>query len=354
MSRRPKCPVTAPTTLSTAAPSVTSQAKAAALIRYVAVSSRATLSAWSRLRAYTTAMCTPSFASARQMRCPSPPLPPVTNATAPLRSIRSLRYAGAQPPYSVSPRPRTVCDRAREQARPSSGRKEGRLLRLGQPAGAHQATGAGAGVFLLFEDRRAGDEGGAVAMGPLHEPPPAGRQIGYHLRLMQSQPREVDQIEVGAQPRLEAAAIGEAEELGRLAGLHFDELRQRQAGTAMAIAAPMGQHERRHAGVDDRAAMRAAVAEAQQCPRIGQHLAHRPVIAVGVVDDREEQKSVEPFDQVIIGDFLRARILARGNGGDALVRRRLIIGSGAGHHIHAIPAPDHVLPRLRQPGELAL
>src|SRR5262245_21706349 len=87
MSRRPKRPVTSPTTRSTAAPSVMSQAKAAALICCRDVSSRATPSAWSRLCAYMTAICAPSFASAWQMRCPSPPFPPVTNATAPFSSM---------------------------------------------------------------------------------------------------------------------------------------------------------------------------------------------------------------------------------------------------------------------------
>src|ERR1700749_2413401 len=37
-----------------------------------------------------TARCAPSSASAWQMRCPSPPLPPVTSATMPFRSIASL------------------------------------------------------------------------------------------------------------------------------------------------------------------------------------------------------------------------------------------------------------------------
>src|SRR4051812_1775187 len=38
-----------------------------------------------------TARWTPSCASAWQMRCPNPPLPPVTSATMPFRSIASLR-----------------------------------------------------------------------------------------------------------------------------------------------------------------------------------------------------------------------------------------------------------------------
>ncbi len=116
----------------------------------------------------------------------------------------------------------------------------------------------------------------------------------------------------------------------------------------------MRQHEGGDAGVDDRAAMRAAVAEPEKRARISQHFAHRRVVAVGVVDDREEQEPVEPLDQVIIDDLLRAQIAARGNRRDALLRRRLVIGCGTGHDVHAVPAAHHVLPRLGQPGELGL
>src|ERR1700722_15590397 len=51
-----------------------------------------------------TATCAPSCASAWQIRCPSPPLPPVTSATTPFRSIASLLYcecAVASPPLPL-------------------------------------------------------------------------------------------------------------------------------------------------------------------------------------------------------------------------------------------------------------
>src|SRR5215470_16268307 len=50
------------------------------------------------------------------MRCPSPPLPPVTSATAPLRSISFLLLAGARFSRSAAPCQRTVWCPAREQA----------------------------------------------------------------------------------------------------------------------------------------------------------------------------------------------------------------------------------------------
>ena len=89
------------------------------------------------------------------------------------------------------------------------GRPVGPLLApLGQAAGAYQATGAGASILAIFEDRRAGNESGAVPVDSLHEPPPTGWQVGHHLRLMQSQLIEVDQVDIGSETRCEAATIG--------------------------------------------------------------------------------------------------------------------------------------------------
>src|SRR4051794_11785068 len=41
------------------------------------------------------ATCAPSCASAWQIRCPSPPLPPVTSVTTPFRSIASFLHVNA-------------------------------------------------------------------------------------------------------------------------------------------------------------------------------------------------------------------------------------------------------------------
>jgi hypothetical protein len=64
------------------------------------------------------AICTPSFGSTWQIRCPSPPLPPVTRATAPARSMSFLPYADggrlAAPLVSAGsllPRARGNCQR---------------------------------------------------------------------------------------------------------------------------------------------------------------------------------------------------------------------------------------------------
>ena len=53
---------------------------------------------------------------------------------------------------------------------------------------------------------------------------------------------------------------------------------QRQAGAALAVARPMGEHVARQAGIDDQAAMRAAVAEAKQ--RAGSSSISRIVLVI--------------------------------------------------------------------------
>src|SRR5215472_4843298 len=67
------------------------------------------------------------------MRCPSPPLPPVTRATAPLRSISFLLYAGPRLSCRASPRPPAVCYLARRAGKLSVDprrRRGGRTIRL--------------------------------------------------------------------------------------------------------------------------------------------------------------------------------------------------------------------------------
>ena len=72
--------------------------------------------------------------------------------------------------------------------------------------------------------------------------------------------------DVGGHAGSEAAAVGETEEIGGLAGLPPDQQLERQARPAMPVAAPVRQHVARQAGIDDRGAMRAAVAQAEQGP----------------------------------------------------------------------------------------
>src|SRR5437667_7458535 len=99
------------------------------------------------------------------MRCPSPPLPPVTSATLPVRSMispSSTRVSGclAEPPA----RPRTVCCMAQGQAsrRPSACGKD--RLQAGTITGQYRIDGTWRLVMRL-KDKVAIVTGGAHGMG---------------------------------------------------------------------------------------------------------------------------------------------------------------------------------------------
>src|SRR5580658_6921579 len=162
-------------------------------------------------------------------------------------------------------------------------------------ARAHEAARPGTGLFAILEDRGPGDEGRAVAVDPLHEAAAAGRQIVDDLGLVEAQPVKIDNVEVGAQAGLQPSPIMEAKEIGGLAGLHLDELRQLQAGAAFAVARPVAEHVARQTGIDDLAAMRAAIAQAEQRARIDQQRADLLVVAMDITDDREEEEMVLAF-----------------------------------------------------------
>ena len=137
-------------------------------------------------------------------------------------------------------------------------------------------------------------------------------------------------------PGLQSAAIVEAEEIGGFAGQALDDEFERQARPAVPVARPMRQHVGGHAGIDDHRHMRAAVAEPEQGAGIGQHLADRPVVVLGIAGDREEQQIAGSLGQIIIGDFVRRMVGARRDRGDARFGPRLVVGRVA-HQIHAVP-----------------
>ena len=97
----------------------------------------------------------------------------------------------------------------------------------------------------VLEHRRARDQRRDVAIDTLHQPSSAGRQVVADLRHVQPQPLEVDHVDVGLQPRRQPAAVGEAEEVRRLAGLALDDQLQRQARPALPVAPPVRQHPAR-------------------------------------------------------------------------------------------------------------
>ena len=91
-------------------------------------------------------------------------------------------------------------------------------------------------MLAALEDRGAGDEGCLVALGTLYEAPAAGGKVVDDLRRMKAQPIEIDQVDIGALARLQPAAIMEAEEIGRLAGLPLHHEFERQPRPALPIA----------------------------------------------------------------------------------------------------------------------
>ena len=101
---------------------------------------------------------------------------------------------------------------------------------------AHQAPRHRTGVLAALEDGNASRKRRLVAIDPLHEAPAVGRHVVHELRLVQPQPVEVDDVDVGTQARREPAAVGQAEEAGGFAGLPLDQLLKRQPRPAMAIA----------------------------------------------------------------------------------------------------------------------
>ena len=102
-------------------------------------------------------------------------------------------------------------------------------------------------MFASLEDGNACRDRCLIAIDPLHEAPAAGRHVVHELRLVQLQPVEVDEVDVGAQARHQPAAIRQTEEVGGFAGLPLDQMLQRQQWPAAAVATPMRQHETRQA-----------------------------------------------------------------------------------------------------------
>jgi hypothetical protein len=99
--------------------------------------------------------------------------------------------------------------------------------------------------------------------------------------------------------------------------------------------------------------VRAAVAQAKQRRRVGQHLAYRLVIAVDVVHHREEQVSVFSLGQVVVGDFVRCASLAGGDRRAAELVARLVIRR-VPHDEELVPTRRDELAELRQAAHFLL
>src|SRR5262245_31983162 len=109
----------------------------------------------------------------------------------------------------------------------------------------------------------------------------------------------------------------------------------------------MGQHEARHPGIDDRSAVRAAIAQAQQRSRISEHLADWLMVAADVVHQREEEISVLGLRDVIVGHLIGRAPLPRRDRSNALFTVGLVVGRIA-HDKKLVPALDDKLAELRE------
>src|SRR5215470_6028804 len=95
---------------------------------------------------------------------------------------------------------------------------------------ARQGSGGGA----IFVSDLAAHDRVFIAVHLLDKPARSGWEIVNDLWRIKMQAVEVDQVDIRFHPRSQDAAIPEAIELSRLAGLKFYYLFQRQAGTALA------------------------------------------------------------------------------------------------------------------------
>src|SRR5438445_11035611 len=164
--------------------------------------------------------------------------------------------------------------------------RENRSRRL--PAAAHEPSGFGAGVLAALEDGGAGDQSRLITFGSLYEALAAGGEVVDDLGRVQAQAVEIDQVDVGALPGLQASAVVEAEEIGGLARLALHHVFERQTRPTLPVSAPMGQHVGRRARVDDHRDMRAAVSEPKQCAWVDEHLTDWLVIVPSVAGHRKE------------------------------------------------------------------
>ena len=97
----------------------------------------------------------------------------------------------------------------------------------------------------------------------LHQAPRAGGEITSEAGLLEVETGEIDQIEVGAHPRLQPSSICESEELRGLPRQLVDHPFE---GTTLApgsIPRPMRQHEGREARITDQSRMGTPIAESE-------------------------------------------------------------------------------------------
>ena len=117
----------------------------------------------------------------------------------------------------------------------------------------------------------AGDDRVLPPVGPLQEPPAACGEVVRDLGLVQPEVVEVDDVEIGAVPGGDDAPVEQPDGSRRVVAMALHEEREVDP-VAVAVAAPVLEQRRREAAVADRPDVSAAVAQAWDGVRVGQHL----------------------------------------------------------------------------------
>ncbi len=204
---------------------------------------------------------------------------------------------------------------------------------------ADEAAGERAGGLVVADGDLAGDDGGDVAGGALHEASASGGQVEDDLRLTQLELVVVDHVEIGAVAGCETTAVAQAVEVGGVGRHPPDRGGQVDPRTAHAVAHPVREHERRTAGVDRGAAVRATVAESPHRRRVLEHVVHVVEAEVEVVGEREHhQVAAVALGEEVVDDLLSGTALALGDGGHRVV--------GPGLPLHRLAHREHVRERL--------
>ncbi len=155
---------------------------------------------------------------------------------------------------------------------------------------AHDPAGTRAGVVAVALHDLAADDGGDEPVGALQHALGARGEVVHHLDGVRRDRGGVDHVEVGLEPGLDRAAVAQAVHRGRFAGEDLDRglERERAAG---AVAHPVGEEERRVAGVADEVDVGAAVAEAEHARRVHEQLGADVEVA-GVAAEEEVDEGV--------------------------------------------------------------
>ena len=106
---------------------------------------------------------------------------------------------------------------------------------------AEQAAGPGTGIFAVPGDFGSIEEGVPVAPGVLHDPLPARREIVHDDGRIEPQPREVDDIEIGAIALGNHPAVVESITSSRRQGLLVHQEFERKLRAACPVTCPNGE-----------------------------------------------------------------------------------------------------------------